>query len=190
MTMLRHRSVINSTPLNIFHHPKRRDSNLSNLNQVYFVTKQVPQNTFMKPQLSYLPFIKQSPSIVDDKTELMSSELLSSVHTIDMDTINMSNKYFTTVLPPKRSAMSKSQILIAKVYNKSLKNSVVIVPQKTNRNLMVKNNKPTSPEQLKSKSEIKLGPRSTPIFQREKSARTSHSRALTYYSFYQKKVTV
>lgn len=190
MTMFRHRSVINSSPPNIFHRPKRTDSTLSKLNQVYFVTKQVPQNTFMKPQLSYLPIIQQSPSIVHDKTQLMSSELLSSVHTIDMDTINISNKYFTTVLPPKRSAASKSQVLIAKAYNQSLKNYVVKVPQKSSENLMVKNNKPTSPEQLKSESEIKLGSRSTQIFQREISARTSHSRALTSYSLQLKKVTV
>ncbi len=190
--MFRHRSVANSSPPNLFHQPKRTDTHLSKLNQVYFVTKQVPQHIYMKPQLSYLPIIHQSPSVVHDKPQFMSSALLSSV--IDMDTLNISNKYFTTVLAPKRSAQSKAAAL--RGHSHTFKSSVVNVAKRPNENLMIKNSKPNSPSgqsmnMLQSKSEIKMGSRSTPVYQRrEKTARTAHSRALTYFTFDENKKVI
>jgi hypothetical protein len=44
---------------------------------------------------------------------------------------------------------------------------------------------------LQSKSEIKMGSRSTPVYQRrEKTARTAHSRAVTYFTFDENKKVI
>ena len=125
--MFRHRSALNESPI-LYHRPKQTDHNLSKINQVYFVTKQIPQQECIKPQLTYLPIIQQSPSTYQHRTHtFMSSALLSSVHSIDLDSVKLSsNKYFQTVLP-KKKMLTRSQTISSNPFkNNSVPSSDLI----------------------------------------------------------------
>ena len=186
--MYRHRAKENNLT-EMFHRSRSSDQSLSKINQVYYVTKQVPQHEFVPPKLTYLPIIQQAPNASKEKNNtFMSSALLSSVHSIDLDSVKISKKYFHTVIGPKKTSTITRQ---ASAKN----NTVVNLPQKSTELLMVKNAKNELPFRLRidaakpkmNKVEMKLGSISTPTI-RERPAKSAHSRSSKFNSFEKKKV--
>lgn len=182
--MYRHRAKENNLT-EMFHRSRSSDQSLSKINQVYYVTKQVPQHEFIQPKLTYLPIIQQAPNASKEKNTFMSSALLSSVHSIDLDSVKISKKYFHTVLGPKKNAARQA----------SAKNTVINLPQKTTELLMVKNAKSELPFRLRidaakpkmNKVEMKLGSMSTPTI-RDRTAKSAHSRMSKFNNSDKKKV--
>jgi hypothetical protein len=180
-------------------HPSLHDNFLSSLNQVYYATRQVPQQHHLKPRLTFLPIIQHAPNIYENSTShttksaFMSSALLSSVHSIDFDS-KTNNAYFKTVIGPKRKSSAKSGVASQGVASfKSSKNarscsSVMSVQSKSVSGMGVQN---VRPEETGFRLQIKeANPKATAsaTIIRDKHEERAFSRALTLSSIDTNKV--
>ena len=159
---------------NNFNKPKLADHYLSKLNQVYFVTKQVPQEVSKKPELAYLPIIQNAPIKTNLKANFLSGALISSLNS--METFQM----------PRNSASNSAKSRRIRTNQKSNQTrtilsfgSVVNVPKNSTETLFVRNGfnvTLNTPYRLQSYRKVdRKSSSSSPIIARETSAELSNN---------------
>jgi len=175
---------------NVYIASKPSDNILSNLNQVYYVTKQVPQQSHVKPCLTFLPIIQNAPT--NSRSTFMSSALLSSVHSIDLDSIKTTNKipYFKTVIGPKRKS-SANPLLGSFNLTRNARScsSVINIQPKSIKGLVVQNTKPEDTEFRLNTRQLSLKATASASVIRDKKKERALSRTLTLSTFESNKVS-
>ena len=151
---------------NDFNKPKLADHYLSKLNQVYFVTKQVPQEVSRKPELAYLPIIQNAPIKTNLKTNFLSGALISSLNS--MESFQMTRSASNSAKSRRANHKSHQTRTILSF------GTVVNVPKKSTENLFVRNGfnvTLNTPYRLQSYRKVdRKSANSSPIIARETSA--------------------